>query len=157
MTSEEFIRFHKDTVLKMNEICKAKNADYAGGEGDAFANFTMVEKMGFATTEQGFLTRMNDKMMRLANFVKNGTLQVKDESVTDTLLDLANYAILMVGYLESKKRGSVTTVSVNMQGDLPNVDNKLNDPDFYKCRICGLLRHHQEASYPCDGGGYCIY
>jgi hypothetical protein len=88
---------------QMHEVTKRKNADYTGGGEDAFANFTRVESMGIATTEQGFLVRMNDKMSRIASFVKNGQLQVKDESVMDTLLDLANYSILMMGYLQGKK------------------------------------------------------
>jgi len=61
-----------------------------------------VEILGI-TTEQGFLTRMMDKMKRIASFAEKGELQVKDESVTDTLRDLANYACLLAGYIESKK------------------------------------------------------
>jgi hypothetical protein len=46
---------------------------------------------------------MMDKISRIASFIKKGTLEVKDESVKDTLMDLANYCILFAGYLESKK------------------------------------------------------
>lgn len=104
MNGKEFVEFHKATVLKMNDICKKKNQDYSGG-GDSYAfnNFTMVEKMGISSTEQGFLTRMTDKLMRISNITKSGETAVKDESVKDTLMDLANYSILFMGYLESKK------------------------------------------------------
>lgn len=102
MTNEEFLKFHKETIDKMHEICKRKNADYTGGNG-AFANFVAVENINITSTEQGFLTRMMDKIMRINAFVQKGTLQVSDESVTDTLLDLANYSILMAGYIKSKK------------------------------------------------------
>jgi len=103
MTSTEFIEYHKKVVLKMNDIVKQKNHDYTGGDNcDAFANFVSVEQIGIASTEQGFLTRMMDKMMRINTFVKQGQLKVKDESVKDTLMDLANYSILMMGYIESK-------------------------------------------------------
>jgi hypothetical protein len=50
----------------------------------------------------GFLTRMMDKMKRIASFVEQGNLQVKGESVTDTLQDLANYSCLMAAYIKSK-------------------------------------------------------
>lgn len=104
MTTEEFIEFFEGTTARMAEISKAKNADYTGSvEDDPFANFTRVEALGICSTEQGFLTRMTDKLSRIASFVKQGKLQVKDESVQDTLLDLANYSILMLAYLESKK------------------------------------------------------
>ena len=43
-------------------------------------------------------------MKRIATFVNNGELKVKDESVKDTLQDLANYAILFAGYLESENK-----------------------------------------------------
>jgi hypothetical protein len=43
-------------------------------------------------------------MARIASFVKNGELKVKDESVQDTLLDLANYSMLFAAYLKSIKK-----------------------------------------------------
>lgn len=103
MNSKEFIQFHKETVTRMNEIVTSKNHDYTGDNGDAFANFKVVEEMGICSTEQGFLTRMMDKMMRVNTFVQKGTLKVADEKVEDTLLDLANYAILMVGHIKAKR------------------------------------------------------
>ena len=91
MTKPEWLEFHEQFCKTMHEITKKKNADYTGGSVDPFANFRRVEALGICSTEQGFLTRMTDKMSRLASFVKNGTLLVKDESATDTLADLANY------------------------------------------------------------------
>lgn len=104
-TREWYIELHKSLCHRLIEITARKNADYTGGstENDAFANFRQVEKLGICSTEIGFLTRMTDKMSRLNSFVKKGELQVKDESVEDTLLDLANYCILMIGYIRSKK------------------------------------------------------
>jgi hypothetical protein len=103
MTRDEFLVFQKDTFNKLISITEKKNADYAGKGGDAFNNFTRVEMLGIATTEQGFVTRMTDKLSRIISFMQNGELLVKDESVEDTLLDLANYCVLMAGYLKSKK------------------------------------------------------
>lgn len=98
------MEFHKAMCDKMVEITKAKNADYTGAGDDPFANFKIVQTFGCVNVEQGFFTRMCDKMSRISSFIEKGTLQVKDESVEDTLLDIANYAILFRGYLESKKR-----------------------------------------------------
>lgn len=106
MTREELIKFHKDFTTTMLEITQTKNSDYTGATADPFANFKVVEANGICSTEQGFLTRMSDKMMRLASFTKNGTLKVKGESATDTLMDLANYCILMAAYLESNNETS---------------------------------------------------
>ena len=102
MNKEEFFKYHREFTNKILEVSKAKNADYTGVTDDPFANFKRVEALGICSTEQGFLTRMSDKLARLSSFWQKGELQVKDESVTDTLMDLCNYTILMAAYLESK-------------------------------------------------------
>ena len=104
-TREWYLELHKSLCNRMIEITARKNADYTGGsvDNDAFANFRQVERLGICSTEAGFLTRMTDKMSRINSFVKKGELKVKDESVEDTLLDLANYCLLMYGYIRSKK------------------------------------------------------
>jgi hypothetical protein len=102
MTKAEYLAFHEAACRMLMEITKAKNADYTGAASDPFANFTRVEALGICSTEQGFLTRMTDKLCRLASFVQNGTLLVKDESAMDTLFDLANYCLLFAGYLQTK-------------------------------------------------------
>ena len=87
----------------MCDTIERKNSDYSASADSPFRNFTMVETMGAATTEQGFFTRMIDKVMRVGGFIVNGSLKVIDEKVTDTLIDLAAYCILFVCYLESKQ------------------------------------------------------
>ncbi len=105
MNREEYFKFHEHFCQRMAKVTAEKNHDYAGASGvDPFANFTVVEKTGICSTEQGFLTRMSDKMSRIATFCKEGKLMVKSESVQDTLLDLANYSALLAGYIESKKK-----------------------------------------------------
>lgn len=115
MTKEEYFKFHQECTAKMTAITKAKNADYTGTGDNPFANFTRVEALGICSTEQGFLTRMMDKMCRLNSFAQKGVLEVKDESVEDTLLDLANYALLMAGYIRSKR-------DVSPRSDEPKAD-----------------------------------
>jgi len=104
MTREEYIAYHEECCRRMVDITKRKNADYSGGNPDPFFNFTRVESLGIASTEQGFLTRMFDKFARITTFVSKGVLQVADESIEDTLLDLANYSILFSGYIRHKKQ-----------------------------------------------------
>lgn len=101
MTKQDYFEFAQQFFNDCVEISRKKNADYTGGNNDPFSNFTSVEVLGIKT-EHGFLTRMFDKMKRISSFVENGELQVKDESVLDTLQDLANYSCLMAGYIKSK-------------------------------------------------------
>ena len=101
MNQKQLLDYCRAECDKMLAIMEAKNSDYAGGKDEyAFNNFEKVKLLGICDTEIGFLTRMTDKMCRITSFVKNKELMVKDESVKDTLRDLANYALLMAAYIE---------------------------------------------------------
>lgn len=102
MNKQEFFEYHKQFCEELLAISMKKNEDYTGVNNDPFANFTAVERNGIASTEQGFLTRMMDKMQRINSYVQRGELSVEDEKVEDTLQDLANYCILFSAYLRSK-------------------------------------------------------
>lgn len=103
MTKLEYIEFHKEFCTKMIEITKKKNADYSGAGDDPFNNFrhigNLVHSDDIDVVAIGFLTRMSDKFSRIGSFIANGQLMVKDESVEDTLQDLANYSALFAGFL----------------------------------------------------------
>lgn len=89
---------------KMHKIVAEKNHDYSSFiPDDAFCNFKIPEFTGIASDEVGFLVRMQDKMSRINSFVKQGVLKVENEKIEDTLLDLANYCILMAGYIKAKQ------------------------------------------------------
>lgn len=103
MTKAEYLEFHRQFCDKMIEVTKAKNSDYTGVGDDPFKNFKHVESFGCCSAEQGFFTRMTDKMARISSFIQKGVLEVKDETVIDSLHDLANYAALFAGYIESKR------------------------------------------------------
>ena len=48
--------------------------------------------------------RLTDKLNRFKSLTKgNGTQKVSDESIRDTLMDLANYALMTVLELEETK------------------------------------------------------
>jgi hypothetical protein len=100
ITTKEFLERLKELHEEGLEITKNKNADYSGID-DPFRNFKIVEDMGVATTEEGFMTRMCDKMSRIATLIHKKQ-NVKDESIKDTLLDLANYALILRVWLETK-------------------------------------------------------
>lgn len=104
MTREELFKMHEEMCKEALVLMKKKNSDYAGSGGtNPFANFTRSEALGICSTEQSFLVRMTDKMSRLSSFASKGKLDVEDESVYDTLIDLINYSVLLAGYLKTKK------------------------------------------------------
>jgi len=78
------------------EIVKNKSIDYSG-EKDVFCNFNWFG-------EFGFLVRMFDKMMRIKHIIENKGYKIKNETLKDTLVDLVNYANLLILYLDRKNR-----------------------------------------------------
>ncbi len=127
MNRKEYLAYHRQCCDKMIEITKKKNSDYAGfsDDDDPFANFRLVEKQGTCSTEVGFLTRMSDKTARIQTFVKRGVLNVPDESIQDTLLDLANYCVLLAGYIKSKKEACHGKYIIESLPEPPNNNENL--------------------------------
>lgn len=102
-TSAEMLKRFEEITNEMLEVAKKKNNDYSG-DVLAFKNFYTIEFLTnwYTTTEQGFLTRITDKVSRIATLL-NREAKVADERSIDTLTDLANYAVLMRIYLETKE------------------------------------------------------
>lgn len=87
-------KFYKQNV----DISKKKMNDYTGE--NPFDNFLLASMTG-ATVEQGLLIRIGDKFSRACNLIGKGTKQeVSDESVIDTLADMANYCAILATYLK---------------------------------------------------------
>ena len=75
----------------MNNVYERKNADY----GDSFSK--TFEKFGMMAV----VVRLYDKVERISQISVNEP-QVKDETEKDTLLDIANYAVMAL--VEMSKR-----------------------------------------------------
>lgn len=102
MNTKEYIQYHEEFAKRMVALTKAKNADY-GTKDDPFANFTNSEKLGISNVPQAILTRITDKLTRTIGFVQKGSVEVKDETIEDTLLDLASLSILLSAAIISRK------------------------------------------------------
>lgn len=79
------VRHHASICEELNEIYARKNHDYGDSFGKGYAEYGMVMAV----------IRLEDKLNRLKSLIKAESL-VKDESINDTLMDLANYAIMTV-------------------------------------------------------------
>lgn len=102
----------EETLTKMLEIQRAKNHDYAGFNNDPFKNFKMVEQFGVCSVEQGIIVRMTDKLSRITNLIKTEAA-VNDEKITDTLIDLANYSIILKCYIDYNHNKTIKSVIFN--------------------------------------------
>lgn len=82
----EFLEYTNHLANTLNQ----KNLAY----GDSFSK---------SLDEDGLLVlkiRLGDKFNRISSLIKKGKLKENDESLEDTLLDMASYAILGLKYLK---------------------------------------------------------
>lgn len=89
---ENNVREMEGIFKEMLELYAKKNKDY----GNSFDK---------SLDEDGLIVlkiRLGDKFNRFNSLIKqNYTYEVKDESLRDTLIDLANYAVMGVRWIDS--------------------------------------------------------
>lgn len=101
----------KDYTDHLADVLQSKNDAY----GDSFTK---------SVDEDGLLVlkiRLGDKLNRVSSLIKKGELKENDESLKDTLLDLAGYSILALKYLEEHEamkdlQNNKTDVLFNVKG-----------------------------------------
>ena len=76
----------KDITDEMNALYERKNHDYGNSFSETF------RKLGIISAA----TRMLDKMNRIVSLVTKDQQKVNDESLRDTLIDIANYAVMTI-------------------------------------------------------------
>lgn len=79
---------------KMKDLYIRKNHDYGDSVSKTFDEYGLTS----------FLVRMDDKMNRIKTLIKVGDAAVTGEHIEDTLLDLANYAVLALTEIEYRKK-----------------------------------------------------
>ena len=84
---------HMEVCKKLNSIYEKKNHDY----GDSFHLSYLEEGMAMPRL------RLGDKLNRFKNLSKGKDVLVNDESILDTLYDMANYAIMTIIEIEDEK------------------------------------------------------
>lgn len=100
----ESLDYVNDNVIEFSKILNEalilysrKNRDY----GNSFDE---------SLDEDGLLVakiRMGDKLRRFNNLIKNDSFMISDESIEDTLIDLANYANMTVKWIRSQREEDV--------------------------------------------------
>lgn len=80
-------------IAEMLETYKKKNADY----GNSFSE--TIQEFGFIPA----VARINDKLKRVKNMVKGNEMNIKEESLRDNLMDIANYCVLTIVELDNQE------------------------------------------------------
>ena len=85
----------KSIANSLASLYERKNSDYGDSFGETF------KKLGIISS----ITRMSDKMNRIISLTTKKNQKVNDESIADTLMDLASYSIMTLielGYGKEK-------------------------------------------------------
>ena len=90
----EFMEEYKKIVTETMELCIKKNKDYGSSVQDTFEKFGDIS----------YLVRITDKYNRICSLLQNGKAEVDDESCSDTIRDLANYAFLWLASRNLKEK-----------------------------------------------------
>jgi len=91
---EKKYRYHSDLCDGLKILYRRKNTDY----GDAFGK--MIQKRGYVYA----LDKMQEKLNRIETLLVGGAAPQVDESVTDTLRYLANYALMTLVEIHTKEQ-----------------------------------------------------
>ena len=85
------IDLHKAICEEMHDLYERKNNDYGDSVSDTFNKFGL----------DAFLVRMYDKLNRVYSLTHEKQIKILDEKIEDTLLDLANYAVISLVELKN--------------------------------------------------------
>ena len=93
------VQQHRIIGIELNEIYAKKNHDYGDSFGDTY------KKLGIISA----VTRISDKHNRLVSLCTKPEEErkVKDESIIDTLMDMANYCIMTIMELKDEEDQTV--------------------------------------------------
>ena len=161
LESQTRFDIHKKICEELHETYVRKNTDYGNSFGETF------EELGLISA----VSRMIDKVNRLKTIAKGHDPLVEDESLEDTLLDLANYSIITLVEIQASKVKNESKQLIK-KGDLVKIKpidefiDMLEDDYGYEniqvcmdmLKTCGCGVEVEEVDYSdstfCDTGGY---
>lgn len=80
-----------DITKEMVSLQEKKNKDYGNSFEQTLDEFGLIASV----------IRLNDKMNRVKQLCKSQKQEIKDEKIEDTLIDLANYAVMTLSWLKN--------------------------------------------------------
>ena len=92
MTKEEQQIFFDEYINKMRDVLLNKGDDYANA--DRLSNFKMAGQIAGGNAQLNCLNLIATKVARLGVLI-NSNKKPKNESINDSIMDLANYALLL--------------------------------------------------------------
>lgn len=93
MSAKENAKRHMEICQRLNKTYYEKNKDYGDSFGQSYEEFGLISGV----------VRIGDKYSRLKNLASGQEIEVEDESIKDTLLDMANYCIMTLMEIEKRE------------------------------------------------------
>lgn len=84
---------HQELCNQIHDTYIQKNKAYGNSFGDTY------EKLGIISA----VTRITDKYNRLVNLATHENVDKGDESIIDTLMDMANYCLMTVMEIQNQE------------------------------------------------------
>ena len=135
----------RQIAVKLGDLYEKKNTAYGNSFGDTY------KKLGIISAA----TRISDKCNRLCNLAKNPDIDNLEESIDDTLRDMANYCIMTLIELQnSKAKGAKCSLTIPYNAKpLATIENlKINKGDKFEC-IKDVMGYDNKCLYR-KGGAY---
>jgi hypothetical protein len=89
-------------LLRLHNVLMAKGDDYSPADDPLRTLRQGSEALGLDAAT-GIALRLSDKMARLQNITRKGRASVSTETVYDTALDIAGYAVLLCALIDSER------------------------------------------------------
>jgi len=103
---QQFIVFSKRMHDKAHAITCVKNSDYSPG-ANPFSNFEKLKgRFGADFPVKLLVSRLQEKCDRVITYAVRGKNRKNTEPIENDFLDIANYAILTLGYLTLNQNGN---------------------------------------------------
>lgn len=87
------LKAHENLCTEIHELYVNKNHDYGDSFGKTYANLGIISAA----------TRISDKYNRFIELAKGNKPLVSTETIRDTLIDMANYALMTIIELDNNK------------------------------------------------------
>lgn len=85
MAKNNKVEMFREVTREMADTYERKNSDYGDSFGESIREFGLIAGV----------VRISDKINRLKSLVRSSEIKVREESISDTLLDAANYCIML--------------------------------------------------------------
>lgn len=87
------LKAHENLCTEIHKLYVNKNHDYGDSFGKTYANLGIISAA----------TRISDKYNRFIELAKGNEPLISTETIRDTLIDMANYALMTIIELDNNK------------------------------------------------------